>query len=658
MDKMKMQTQDLAEEKYKKLAELFPDAVTETIDEDGNVVRAIDKDVLMQDINTSVVDDGQERYQFTWPDKKKSVVMANAPIAKTLRLDRAKSVGKDGTQGCIDSENIYIEGDNLDALKLLQETYLGKVDVIYIDPPYNTGNNLIYKNDYYQNMHDYFENSGQFDEDGNKLVPNPTSNGRRHTDWLNMMYVRLKVAKDLLTMNGIICLTIDDFEIANITKMMDEIFGEANHLGTVIIKNNPQGRSSVTGFQISHEYALFYSRSNESQIGRLPRNEEQLARYNENDSVGPFEWRNFRAQYSTESPKMVYPIYVKKDSSDFRIPRLRWNEAKRTYDVLEEPLENEIVSLPVDGDGRMRTWKWSIETVNLTKEKEMGVRKDRGGVPTVYFKGRMKDDGMLPYTVWDKPEYSSSTFGANVVAELMGKGIFSYPKSIYAVIDCLKVGGSKKDSVIMDFFSGSATTADATMQLNLDGGNRKYILVQFPESIEDNSEACKAGYETICDIGEERIRRSGRKIKDESPLITKDFDIGFRVFKVDTTNMEDIYYKPADFRQEQIDMFAENIKPDRTQEDLLFQVMLDLGILLSSDIKETTIAGKKVFSVADGYLIACFDSDVTDETVTEIAKQHPFYAVFRDSGMANDSVMTNFDQIFETYSPKTQRKVL
>lgn len=655
MDKLKMHTPDIAEENYKKLVALFPDAITETTDEDGNIVRAIDKDVLMQEINTKVIDDGQERYQFTWPDKRKSMVMANAPIAKTLRLEKEKSVGRDGTPGGVDSENIYIEGDNLDALKLLQETYLGKVDVIYVDPPYNTGNNLIYKNDYYQSANEYLMNSGQYDDDGNRMVSNPVSNGRWHTDWLNMLYPRLKIARDYLAKDGIICLTIDDFEIANITKIMDEIFGESNHLGTVIIKNNPQGRSSVRGFQISHEYALFYGKSEISKIGRLPRNEKQRARYKEMDAIGPFEWRNFRAQYSTESPKMIYPILVKKDGSDFRIPKLHWNKSQSKYEMKELPNEDELVSLPVDENGKMRTWKWSIETVKKLKNTEMGVRNDRSGKPTVYYKGRMKDNGMLPYTIWDKPEYSSSTFGANLVSQLMGDSVFSYPKSIYAVIDSIKVASEKKNALIMDFFSGSATTADAIMRLNSKKGDRKYILVQYPEPVDKKSEAKNAGYKTICDIGEERIRRAGKKIKDETDA---NIDYGFRCFKVDSTNMKDVYYDPVNLEQLNLDGYVDNIKDDRTSDDLLIQVMLDLGILLSSEIEMQDIAGKKVFSVADGYLLACFDEDVTEETVTEIAKKKPFYAVFRDNSMANDSVAANFEQIFETYSPETIRRVL
>ncbi len=659
MDKLKMHTPNLADENFKKLAALFPNAVTETINEDGKVVRAIDADVLRQEISAQVVEGAQERYQFTWPDKRLSVRIANAPMAKTLRPQSQKSVGKNGEIGVTDSENVYIEGDNFEALKILQETYLNKVDVIYIDPPYNTGKNLIYKNDYSFSEHDYLENSGQYDDEGNLMVQNAETNGRFHTDWLNMIYMRLKIAKQLLKQTGILVLTIDDYEIQTAIMVLNEIFGESNHLGTVIVKNNPQGRSSVTGFQISHEYALFYAKSSEAQIGRLPRNDDQINRYNNEDEKGPFEWRNFRAQYSSESPKMVYPIFVRKDMTDFRLPKMSWNPELNKYDIHEEPTQDELISFPEDESGRMRTWKWSIETVKEYKATEMGVRKDRNGTPTVYYKGRMKNEEMLPYTVWDKPEYSSSTFGANLLSEIVGKGVFSYPKSLYAVEDCLKVANADKNALILDFFSGSATTAHATMELNAqDGGHRKFILIQVPEHTDYKDKRLTDKYHTICDVGEERIRLSGQKVVKDNNLKTGTIDVGFRVFKVDSTNMEDVYYKPADYKQDQMELFANNIKADRTSEDLLFQVMLDLGILLSSKIEETEIAGKKVFSVADGYLIACFDTDVTEKTVKEIAKRHPFYAVFRDSGMANDSVMTNFEQIFETYSPKTQRKVL
>ena len=651
MDKLKMHSVNKVDENVERIGRLFPNCVTETIVDD-KLTKVVDFDMLKQELSTVVVEGREERYQFTWPDKKKSMLLANVPIAKTLRPCRKESVDFDNT------ENLYIEGDNLDVLKLLRETYLNSIDVIYIDPPYNTGNNLIYRNNFYLDAEDFLSNSGQFDDDGNMLLKNPTSNGRFHTDWLNMIYTRLKVAKDLLKETGILVLTIDDYEINTVTSVLNEVFGEDNRLGTVIIKNNPQGRSSLTGFQISHEYALFYG-GGSAQIGRLPRNDEQLSRYNDNDEKGPFEWRNFRAQYSSESPKMVYPIFVKKDGSDFRIPNMKWNEKDKNYDLLESPSPDDIISMPIDETGRTRTWKWSIATVNEVKETEMGVRRDRSGTPTVYYKGRMKEPGMLPYTIWDKPEYSSSTFGANILSEMLGKGVFDYPKSLYAVIDSLKVANASKDASVLDFFSGSATTAHAVMQLNAeDGGNRRFIMVQLPEKTDEDSKTAEAGYKNICEVGKERIRRAGIKIKEEAGLTVLNLDIGFRVMKCDSTNMKDVYYNPAEYTPNLFTSLTDNIKDDRTPEDLLFQVMLDLGVVLSSKIEIITIVGKRVFSVADGYLIACFDENVTEETVKAIAQWKPYYAVFRDNSMANDSVATNFEQIFATYSPSTIRKVL
>lgn len=486
MDKMRMESLDITEQNVEKIEALFPNCVTETKDENGKLRKAINFELLRQMLSDDVVD-GDEAYEFTWVGKKASVVEANRPIRKTLRPCKEESVNWDTT------ENIYIEGDNLEVLKLLQESYLGKIKVIYIDPPYNTGKNLLYRNNFYQTDDEYVESSGTIDDMGNRLVVNSRSNGRFHSDWCSMIYARLLLARNLLSKDGIIILTIDDNEIESVTSMMNEVFGEENHLGTVVIKNNPQGRSSVTGFQISHEYALFYSCSNEAQIGRLPRNDDQISRYKDRDDKGPFEWRNFRAQYSTESPKMVYPIYVKKDGTDFRIPKLKWDEKKRKYEVLEKERPDEIVTLPIDATGRTRTWKWSIETVMQEKETEMGVRKDRSGMPAVYYKGRMKDLDMLPYTIWDKPEYSSSTFGANLLSDLFGHNYFSYPKSLYAVIDCLKVGNADKNAVVLDFFSGSATTAHAVMQLNAeDNGSRRFIMVQLPEFCDAESDAYKA----------------------------------------------------------------------------------------------------------------------------------------------------------------------
>lgn len=651
-----MHTANLSNEKYEALKKLFPNAITEAIlghDENGEAIveRSIDADVLTQEINTHVVLGKEERYQFTWPDKKKSVLMANAPIAATLRPSREESVDFDKT------ENLYIEGDNLDVLKLLQEPYLHSIDVIYIDPPYNTGNNLIYQNDFHQSAEDYLKNSGQYDDEGNRLINNPLTNGRFHTDWLNMIYPRLKIAKNLLSKQGVIVMTIDDYEIENAIKIMNEIFGESNHLATIVIKNNPSGRSTVSGAAIAHEYALFYGSNQDVKLGRLPRNEKQISRYKESDELGQFEWVNFRKHggYKEDAPKMYYPIYVKTDCSGFRIPKLRWNEIKKAYDILELPEEDEITSLPIDDSGRQRRWKWSLERA-LSDTSDMKVRLDKDKKPAVYIKSRMKDDGMLPLTVWDDKKYSSTEYGTNLLIDLLGNRVFDYPKSLYAVMDCIRVASNKKDAVILDFFSGSSTTAHAVMKLNSeDNGSRKFIMVQVPEEIMDNSIAKKNAYTSICDIAEERIKCAGEKIKSEVGLPEDQLDFGFRVFKLDSSNMKEVYYTPEDYAQMGFNLedFMDNIKPDRSDEDLLFQVMLDLGIPLSAKIEQD----EKTFNVNENYLIACFDR-VDTSMITEIAQKQPYYAIFRDSSFMNDSALVNVEQIFNTYSPSTIRRVL
>lgn len=651
MDKMRMESVDLTSQNIDKIAALFPNCITETVDENGKLKRAVNFDLLRQMLSGDVVE-GDEAYEFTWVGKKAAIVEANKPIRKTLRPLKNKSVDWDNTQ------NLYIEGDNFEVLKLLQESYLGKIDVIYIDPPYNTGNNLIYKNNFYQSEAEYAVDSGEVDESGNRLVLNSRSNGRFHSDWCSMIYERLLLARNLLSEDGIIVLTIDDNEIHNVTSIMDEVFGEENRLGVVIIKNNPQGRSSVTGFQISHEYALFYGNP-KAKIGRLPRNQDQLARYGESDEIGLFEWRNFRAQYSTESPKMVYPIFVKKDCSDFRIPEMRWNENARKYELLEEPAEDEIITLPVDESGRTRTWKWSIATVSECKDTEMGVRKDRSGKPTVYYKGRMKDEGMNPYTMWDKPDYSSSTFGANLLADIIGKGIFSYPKSLYAVIDCLKVANARKESIVLDFFSGSATTAHAVMSLNAeDQGNRHFILVQLPEKCEEGSIPYNEGYRTICDIGEERIRRSGEKVKEENGITAQNLDVGFRVLKLDDSNMNDVYYAAGEYTQDMLSMLESNVKSDRTDLDLLFGCLLEWGLPLSMPYTSEQIEGCIVHTYNDGDLIACFDENIPDPVIKEIAKRQPLRAVFRDSSFNGSPAKINVGEIFKMLAPDTRVKVI
>lgn len=633
MEHLKMHTPDLADENFQKLAALFPNAVTETKDENGNVVRAIDADVLRQEISATVVEGPQERYQFTWPDKKKSVVLANRPIAKTLRLDREKSVGKDGTPGNIDTENIYIEGDNLDALKLLQETYLGKVKMIYIDPPYNTGNDFIYEDNFSQDADDYLGNSGQFDEEGNQLVQNTESNGRFHTDWLNMLYPRLRLAKDLLTDDGVIFISIDDNEQENLKKICDELFGGNNFIAQIVWEKVHTRKNSAINFSSSHEYILCYAKIKRNYSGDtvgfkrnlLPRDNTDAYSNPDNDPKGP--WKT--------DPITAHNYYA----ADYTITKPNGIVIKRPQD---------------------RYWAYSEDSIKKMIKENAIVWGDGDSMPMVKRYLCDVQDGLVPITLFSREFAGDSSQAKKQIDSLFNecKGIFDYTKPVKLISRLLQIGSNSGD-IILDFFSGSATTAHAVMQLNAeDGGHRKFIMVQLPEQTDAKSEAYKAGYKTICDIGEERIRRAGKKIKEESPLTTTDLDIGFRVFKVDSTNMEDVYYRPADYNQGQMGLFADNIKPDRTPEDLLFQVMLDLGILLSSDIQETEIAGKKVFSVADGYLIACFDKDVTEETVKAIAQKQPLYAVFRDSSMASDSVATNFEQIFETYSPRTQRKVL
>ena len=641
MDKLKMHTPNLADENFKKLAGMFPNAVTETItgyEEDGKPIieRAIDADVLRQEISVQVVEGVQERYQFTWPDKKKSVVLANAPIAKTLRLDREKSVGRDGTEGSIDSENIYIEGDNLDALKLLQETYLGKVKMIYIDPPYNTGNDFIYQDDFSQDTDEYLANSGQFDEESNQLVQNTESNGRFHTDWLNMIYPRLRIAKDFLSDDGVIFISIDDNEQENIKKCCNEIFGADNFVATFPWRKRTAKSDVPFGVSQDYEWIVCYAKSEKFVAATLGTERK----YFETSDFPNRPWRIHdltKQTTASERPNSFFTMVNPKTAEEYLAnPNRTWAITKDTFD--EYYLQGKIV-FPGDYD-----------FLNITRPAFRYWKEDDISKAGDLF-------GLMPVSTKLADSAGMSLDGTKEITELMNGKIFSFPKTVKLIKFFVDISTkTKKDSIILDFFSGSATTAHAVMQLNAeDGGNRKFIMVQLPEETDEKSEAYKAGYKNICEIGEERIRRAGKKIKEETGA---DIDYGFRVFRVDSSNMKDVYYRPAEYTQEQLSLYADNIKPDRTPEDLLFQVMLDLGVLLSSKIDEEEIAGKKVFSVENGYLIACFDNNVTEDTVTEIAKRHPFYAVFRDSGLASDSVAVNFEQIFETYSPKTRRKVL
>lgn len=621
-----MHTPNKADENFKKLAELFPNAITETIDENGEVVRAIDKDVLMQEINTRVVDGKEERYQFTWPDKKKSVLLANAPIAKTLRPCREESVGKDGTPGGFDSENLYIEGDNLEVLKLLQETYLGKIKMIYIDPPYNTGNDFVYEDDFAQSTEEYLANSGQFDDEGNRLVKNLDSNGRFHTDWLNMIYPRIRIAKDILSDDGVVLVSIGDKELRNLQVVMDEIYGANNQVCCFVWKSRAKptnaGNARFRPQKVA-EYVLVYSKSDpETQIYNVIPAKERT--YPHEDELGKFRTTTIltsnRGTFRRETMRFESHGYT--PNEDFR-----WKAGKDTIDHLYDTNH-----MYVNDDGTPMEKKYAHE----------------------------ETDPLYPiYTFMDVDLSGTAESGKAELGRLIGKQHgFDTVKPVQLIKYLIQTFANKED-IILDFFSGSATTAQAIMEQNTeDNGKRKYILVQVAEECNPDGEAFKAGFKTICDIGKTRIIKVGDKLKDASPLTSQMLDVGFRVLKCDTSNMKDVYYNPNEYDLPKIGESIDNIKEDRTPEDLLFQVMLDLGVLLSSKIEETVIAGKKVFNVADGFLIACFDENVTDETITAIAKQQPYYFVMRDSSLANDSVATNFEQIFATCSPDTVRKVL
>ena len=638
MDKLKMMSMDNVQENIKKIQALFPNAVKEVL-RDGKPTLAVDFDVLKQEMSNILIDDREERYQFTWPDKKKSILLANSPISATLRPCVEESVDFDNTQ------NLYIEGDNLDVLKLLQETYLGKIKMIYIDPPYNTGHDFVYNDDFAQSSDEYLANSGQYDEQGNRLVHNTDSNGRFHTDWLNMMYPRLKVAKDLLADDGVIFISIDDNELHNLIKICDEIFGEANFVGCICRATGTTTGQDANKIGSSLDYCLVYSKSDEFILNGLGMDDKDIKRFNESDERGQYSVLQLRktgnADTREERPNMFYPVIAPDGTEVYPFGPTgylsRWRVGRDTFNQLLE--DNMIV------------WKKS-DSVEVV-EKDGYVKSMWTPYVKYYLEGRTKQVSNLFQDIEGNKKASL------VLKDLLGvKGIFDNPKPVEFLKILLQISTNKND-LVLDFFSGSATTAHAVMQLNAeDGGKRKFIMVQLPEACDEKSEAHKAGYKNICEIGKERIRRAGKKIKDENPLLTQDLDTGFRVLKLDSSNMKDVFYRPGDYSQGLLGMLEGNIKEDRTPLDLLFQVMLELGKPLSAKIEEKVIAGKKVFVVDDNDLVACFDEDITEEVVKTIAQMQPLYAVFRDNSFSSDTVAANFDQIFATYSPATTRKVL
>ena len=608
MDKLKMQTADGVQDNISRIAELFPECITEVKTQRGGVKHSVDFDKLRQLLSSEVVEGNEERYQFTWPDKRKAILAANAPINATLRPCREESVDFDTTQ------NLYIEGDNLDVLKCLKETYLHKVKMIYIDPPYNTGNDFVYEDDFAESASEYLANSGQFDEQGNRLMTNTESNGRFHTDWLNMIYPRLKVARDLLTEDGYICISIDDNEIENVRKMCDEVFGNSNFVAQFIVIRS-EGGGLAKRAVIGHDYMIAFARNIKKcrPLGRPKDIRGKIVKKNGEDYWIETDWfREVFGKYGTCHYEDILKFY---------------NQAKK--DEIDKGIEKEeYILIPRDGKhivGRYR---------------------------------RVADDTSKFYTI-------VKHLNKNGVSDLQEIGLnkfFDYPKPVSLVKEFAQgvtILSKNDNDVILDFFSGSATTAHAVMQLNAeDGGNRKFIMVQLPELTDEKSEAYKAGYKNICEIGKERIRRAGAKIKAENPLTTQHLDTGFRVLKLDSSNMKDVFYSPKETEQLELFALVDNVKPDRTSGDLLFQVMLELGATLDSKIEESKVDGKTIYNVADGYLVACFDQEVSEDVVKAIAKMQPMYAVLRDTSMADDATATNFEQIFKTYAPNTTTKIL
>lgn len=637
MDRLKMHTQDIVDVNVGKIGKLFPNCLTERIGENGRLEHAIDFDKLRVELSKGIVEGQQERYQFTWPGKREAMRIANTPTNMTLRPDRESSVDFDNTG------NLYIEGDNLEVLKILREDYLGKVKMIYIDPPYNTGNDFVYEDDFSQTSGEFRGKSGMFDEDGNMILQNyevnSESNGRFHTDWLNMIYPRLKVARDLLTEDGVIFISIDDNEVENLRKVCDEVFGERNFIAQLIWERAYSPKNDARFISNSHDYVIMFAKNIDNYvIGRLDRTDEANARYQNPDNDPRGVWKPSDLSVKTYNAECDYPITTP------------------TGRIIEPPAG--------------RCWRLSKKAFfERLQDNRIWFGSDGNSVPCIKrFLTELKYDGMAPTSILFYKEVGHSQEGAKEVVSLFGdKGVFDGPKPVRLLQRLITLANLKDDSIVLDFFSGSATTAHALMKTNLEKGtDRKFILVQLPEKVSDKKK--DQGYGTICEIGKERIRRAGKKIleelatkKAENGLFDKEseptrLDVGFRVLKLDTSNMQDVYYTPED--SSAATLFDDNVKPDRTPEDLLFQVMLEYNLPLSAKIERKTIAGKEVFSVNDDYLIACFDENVNETVITEVAKRKPLYFIMRDSSLSSDQVADNFEQIFNAYSKDTIRRIL
>ena len=672
MDKLRMQSTNGVQENMAKIQSLFPDCVTETIDErTGELVRKVDFEKLQQNLSDVIISGREERYQFTWPDKKKAILLANSPVNAALRPCREESVDFDNTQ------NLYIEGDNLDVLKCLKETYLHNVKMIYIDPPYNTGNDFVYEDDFAESSAEYLANSGQFDEQGNRLVTNTESNGRFHTDWLNMIYPRLKVARDLLTDDGVIFISIDDREADNLIKVCDEIFGEQCFVGNISWQKTYSPRNDSKGIPAEKECVIVYGKKQGWMPKKLPRTDDMDSKYkNPDNDIMPWTSDNPCAPGAKTHQGMVYAIqhpftgellYPATSScwryqqQDMFTHMSGWCE----YELKElDDAEKRAEICGIDKSQVRQGVKAIVLKKNLEESKAAAEKVlKRGQWPKFYFtkngQGGIrrktyleKVDGRMVTNLWPYSEVGHTDEAKKELKALFdGEIPFDTPKPVRLIQRMVQIS-TDGDDIVVDFFSGAASSAHSVMLQNtIDNGTRRFIMVQIPESVDNK-------YGNLCEVGKERIRRAGKKIKEDSLLTTQDLDTGFRVLKLDSTNMKEVYYTPAKIVQGELFEQVDNVKSDRTAEDLLFQVMLELGATLDSKIATEVVAGKTIYNVADGYLVACFDKDVTDEVVTTIAKMHPLYAVLRDTSMANDSTATNFEQIFKTYSPDTVTKML
>ena len=685
MDKLRMQSSNGVEDNIMKIAQLFPDCVTETVDErSGQPKHLIDFEKLKQNLSDSVMSERAERYQFTWPDKSKAILLANSPINATLRPCREDSVDFDNTQ------NLYIEGDNLDVLKCLKETYLHKVKMIYIDPPYNTGNDFVYEDDFAQSSEEYLANSGQFDEQGNRMFTNAESNGRFHTDWLNMIYPRLKVARDLLTDDGVIFISIDDNEVENLRKVCDEVFGEDNFINCIAVK-----MSEASGVKMNHaksrfpkikEYLLFYKKRDFKKfecIDKYP-----ITQWDEENNL-------FLENFEIEDRKKLEELELKdsNDNKDMELANVILSKARiisicdalKKYSISEDNktewlFKNSYRIFKTAGSSSLAKL---VKSLPLIPSQDMASAVSKKGVLFFYITkfNRNTKQPRLQVIFADTNLYKNPCdFWQDIktTGGIANEGDVNYSngkKPLKLINRIVKMTTTDHD-LILDFFSGSATTAHSVMEMNKEEkSERKFIMVQIDEDLDESlKKATGNNKDTIeeaidfldsigkphllTELGKERIRRAGKKIKEESPLTTQDLDTGFRVLKLDSTNMQDIYYSPKDISQADLFSQVDNVKPDRTGEDLLFQVMLELGATLDSKIETTTVAGKTIYNVAEGYLVACFDSDVTDDVVKSIAQMQPAYAVLRDTSMKDDSTATNFEQIFKTYSPDTVTRIL